>query len=143
MTILPPAARRARQDFTLTMINIVFLLLLFFLTTGSLTSRDEARSGVPVTSDLPLERLPRPLLLLQRDGTLLLDGHPVAPEDAGAAAAQALAAAGKADGALNLLADPAMPATALLTLAERLRADGLPIRLVTVRRAAGTAGAGG
>ncbi|MBX3570561.1 MAG: biopolymer transporter ExbD [Rhizobiaceae bacterium] len=143
MTILPPPAQRRRHDFTLTMINIVFLLLLFFLTTGSLTNRDEAQSGVPVTSDLPLERLPRPLLLLQTDGTLALDGHRVTIETAGAAARQALAAIGKPDAALNLLADPSIPASTLLTLAERLRSDGLPIQLVTVRRAAKGPGAGG
>ena len=135
MTILPAPAPRRRHDFALTMINIVFLLLLFFLTTGSLTNRDEAQSGVPVTKDLPLERLPRPLLLLQRDGGLSLDGHPVTADTAGAAAQNAVAAKGKADAALNVLADPTIPASALLALAERLRGEGLSIRLVTVRQA--------
>ena len=133
MSIIPIPRQRRRHDFTLPMINIVFLLLLFFLTTGSLTNRDEAQSGVPVTSDLPLERLPRPLLLLQKDGSLSLDGHPVDRNAAGGAARAALDAIGKADAPLNLLADPTIAASELLSLAELLRSDGLAIRLVTVR----------
>ncbi len=65
---IPCPPQRRKPDFTLTMINIVFLLLLFFLTTGSLTNRNEAQADIPFTKDLPLERLPRPLLLITADG---------------------------------------------------------------------------
>ena len=77
MKIISDPAPRRRQDFTLTMINIVFLLLLFFLTTGSLSNREETQATVPETHTLPMERLPRPLLLLETDGRLLLDGQAV------------------------------------------------------------------
>ena len=59
MTIIPAPPQRRKPDFTLTMINIVFLLLLFFLTTGSLTNRNEAQADIPFTTDLPLESMYR------------------------------------------------------------------------------------
>ncbi len=118
------------------MINIVFLLLLFFLTTGSLTNREEAQSTVPVTRDLPLEKLPRPLLLLETDGSLLLDGKPVARDAVVEAARSAIAASGRTDTALNLLAQRDMPAAPFFNLAEALRGAGLPLQIVTLHRSA-------
>ncbi len=134
MTIIPAPKQRRQHDFTLTMINIVFLLLLFFLTTGSLTNGNEAQSTVPVTQDLPLERLPRPLLLLQADGSLFLDGRAIGGDGLVAAARTAVAATGKADTAVNLLAQPDMPAAPFLAVSETLRSVGIPVRIVTVRR---------
>lgn len=136
MTIIPAPKQRRQHDFTLTMINIVFLLLLFFLTTGSLTNRNEAQSAVPVTRDLPLKRLPRPLLLLQLDGSLFLDGRAVARGDLVAAAKAAVAASGRADTPLNVLAQPDMPSAPFLAATETLRSAGIPVRIVTVRRRA-------
>ncbi len=131
MNIFPPAPRRQRGDFILPMINIVFLLLLFFLTAGSLANRNEAQSGVPVTATLPLERLPRPLLLVQSDGNLELDGQPIARDDA----VEALRVAGGGDNLpVSILADPEMPAAALLTMVDMLRGAGMDVRLVTLRR---------
>ncbi len=131
MNIFPPAPRRQRGDFILPMINIVFLLLLFFLTAGSLANRNEAQSGVPVTATLPRERLPRPLLLVQSDGNLELDGQPIARDDA----VEALRMAGGGDNLpVSILADPAMPAAALLTMVDMLRGAGMDVRLVTLRR---------
>lgn len=136
MKIIPEPAPRRRQDFTLTMINIVFLLLLFFLTTGSLTNREEAQSTVPVTRDLPLEKLPRPLLLLEADGMLLLDGAPIARDALVEAAQKAIVASGRSHAALNVLAQRDMPAAPFLNLAETLRAAGLPLQVVTLHEPA-------
>jgi biopolymer transport protein ExbD len=116
------------------MINIVFLLLLFFLTTGSLTNRNEAQSTIPVTRNLPLERLPRPLLLIEADESLFLDGQPVSQAEVGLVAKRALQAIGRDDATLSLLAQRDMPAGPLLNLVELLRADGLPLQLVTLRQ---------
>jgi biopolymer transport protein ExbD len=133
VNIIPQPAERRRHDFTLTMINVVFLLLLFFLTTGSLTNREEAQANVPVTRNLPLERLPRPLLLIQADGSLLLDGQPVASKSSVEAAQRAIEASGRNDTILSLLAPPDMPAAPLLSLAERLRASNIAVQIVTIR----------
>jgi biopolymer transport protein ExbD len=141
VNIIPQPAQRRRHDFTLTMINIVFLLLLFFLTTGSLTNREEAQAEIPVTRNLPLERLPRPLLMIQRDGTLLLDGQPVTGDSSVEAAQRAIEATGRDDTILSLLAPPDMPAAPLLSLAERLRASGITIQIVTIRETPSAKGA--
>jgi biopolymer transport protein ExbD len=132
MSILPAAKPRRRQDFTLTMINIVFLLLLFFLTTGSLTNSDEAQTTVPSTETLPMEKLPRPLLLIGKDGRLSLDGTPVAADGMGPTIKARLDSQGIAP-ALNVLADRAMPATHFLDMVDRLRAVGIEVRIVTTR----------
>ncbi len=139
MRIIPVPPPRRRYDFTLTMINIVFLLLLFFLTTGSLTNREEAQSAIPVTRNLPLERLPRPLLLLQKDGALFLDGVPVPENGIEDAARRAVEAVGQAETMLSLLAPPEMPAGPLLALAEKLRTSGLAVQIVTLREPPGVA----
>jgi biopolymer transport protein ExbD len=130
MSIFPPARPRQRGDYILPMINIVFLLLLFFLTAGSLANRNEAESGVPITATLPLERLPRPLLLVQADGSVELDGRPVARDDV--VGEFQTAAAGTLP--VSVLADPAMPAAVLLALVDTLRGAGMEVRLVTLRR---------
>ena len=142
MSIIPAPPRRRKPDFTLTMINIVFLLLLFFLTTGSLTNRNEAQADIPVTKDLPLERLPRPLLLITAEGDLFLDGRSLARDTLVPAARTAIEETGDAQAALNLLAQHDMPAGDLLDIAEMLRSDGIAVQIVTLHEApAGPAGA--
>lgn len=142
MSIIPLPPQRRKPDFTLTMINIVFLLLLFFLTTGSLTNRNEAQADIPFTKDLPLERLPRPLLLITADGELFLDGQQLSRETLIGAARTAIANTGDAAAALNLLAQRDMPASDLLDIAEMLRTDGIAVQIVTLHEApAGPAGA--
>lgn len=135
MSIIPLPPQRRKPDFTLTMINIVFLLLLFFLTTGSLTNRNEAQADIPFTKDLPLERLPRPLLLITADGELFLDGQQLSRETLIGAARTAIANTGDAGAALNLLAQRDMPAGDLLDIAEMLRTDGIAVQIVTLHEA--------
>jgi len=129
--ISDPAPRR-RQDFTLTMINIVFLLLLFFLTTGSLSNREETQATVPATHTLPMERLPRPLLLLETDGRLLLDGRAISREELVAAAKRATEATGRVGQPLSILAQRDMAASTFLNIAETLRANQVRLQIVTL-----------
>ena len=140
MRIIPVPPPRRRHDFTLTMINIVFLLLLFFLTTGSLTNREEAQSAIPVTRNLPLERLPRPLLLLQADGALFLDGVPVPENGIADAARRAVEAAGRADDdAQPCSPHPICQRGRSLRWREKLRTSGLAVQIVTLREPPGVA----
>ncbi|MDQ6434702.1 biopolymer transporter ExbD [Mesorhizobium sp. LHD-90] len=138
MKIIPEPLQRRRHDFTLTMINIVFLLLLFFLTTGSLTNREEADATVPLTRNLPLERLPRPLVLLEADGSLFLDGLAIQSDELVGAARAAIEATGRADAPLNLLAQRDMAAAPFLNVAETLRAAGFSLQIVTLREPTGS-----
>ena len=132
MKIISDPAQRRRQDFTLTMINIVFLLLLFFLTTGSLSNREETQATVPETHTLPMERLPRPLLLLEADGRLLLDGQAISHEELVAAAKRATEATGRVGQPLSILAQRDMAASTFLNIAETLRANQVPLQIVTL-----------
>ena len=135
MNIIPQPRKRPRPDFSLAVINVVFLLLLFSLATGSLIKPEEQAAEVPVTHDLPLELLPRPLLLVAGDGGLFLDGVAV-PADALSEATRGAAAEA---GALNVLADRAMPARDFLDVLARVDTGGLPLRVVTWRDAQGEA----
>lgn len=129
MSLLPPPRRRRKPDFSLTTVNIVFLLLLFYLATGSLIKKSELETDIPVTEELPLERLPRPLLLVAGDG-LFLDGRAVSPLDAAAEARRALDGEGSF---LNVLADRSLPAGDFLDIVAGIQAAGVPVRLVTLR----------
>jgi biopolymer transport protein ExbD len=133
MSIIPVPRKRPRPDFSLNIINIVFLLLLFYLTTGSMVKQNELETDVPVTSALPLEKLPRPLLLVTVRGELFVDGRPVKRDEVAAAARDAFS---KQKGAafLNVLADRSMPASTFLEVMASVGASGLPLRIVTLRR---------
>lgn len=129
MTLRLP--ERPRPGFSLATINIVFLLLLFFLVAGSIVQPGEAEIDAPLSERLPLEYLPRPLLVLDETGALRLDGTPVAAADVATEATRALAAS---DGVyLNILAERELPAQALLDLVDLLSASGIPSRIVTIR----------
>lgn len=131
-SIIPIPKKRPRPDFSLNIINIVFLLLLFYLTTGSMVKQNELAADVPVTSALPLEKLPRPLLLVTLRGELFIDGRQLRPDEVAAAAREAFE---KQKGAafLNVLADRSMPASAFLEVMATAGASGLPLRIVTLR----------
>jgi biopolymer transport protein ExbD len=132
MSRVPLPSRRRKPDFSLTMVNIVFLLLLFYLAAGSLIIKNELDTDIPVTEELPLERLPRPLLLISSDG-IFLDGRAVQPAEAVAEVREALDAQ-RGTGFLNLLADRAMPAGEFLEIVAGFQSAGIPVRVVTLHQ---------
>ncbi|WP_417262054.1 ExbD/TolR family protein [Celeribacter sp.] len=76
---LHPPELKIKLDSSLAIVNIVLLLIFFFLTTGSLIGAGEFQVRLPETEDLPLDLLPKPLLIVEGDGAMVLDGEPVAP----------------------------------------------------------------
>mgnify|MGYP007051724458 CR=1 FL=1 len=98
---------------------------------GSLLQQPEREADLPVTHDLPIEQLPRPLLLLTADG-LVLDGRPIERAAVAAEARNALAAGPQRE-FLNILAERSVPATRLLDLVGHVQAAGVEVRLVTLR----------
>lgn len=132
MTLIPRRNRRARPDFALSVINIVFLLLLFYLVGGSLVKPGETAADAPVTAGLRPELLPRPLVVVAADRSLLLDGVAIALDDL-AAAARAKVEEG---GVLNVLADRAMSGRDFLDVLARIDSGGVPMRIVSVHRPA-------
>lgn len=128
---LPRATRKLPMDFSLTTVNIVLLLIFFFLVSGSLVETEELSVDLAETADLPLDRLPRPLLLLDEGDRLMLDGDAVTPDTLRATLEPLLSADAPR---LHILADRDVPAGVLVALIQRPDLAGIEINLVTLRQ---------
>lgn len=84
---LRPQRRRSAPDPAIATINIVFLLLLFFVMAGTVAAPEETRVDPAVAADRPGGRLPRPLITLSRTGEIYLDGRSLARSELTAAIA--------------------------------------------------------
>lgn len=121
----PRRHERAHIDTSLSIVNIVLLLLFFFMIVGQ-TARPAPGVELSRTEDLPLEQLPSPILIVERDGAWLLDGEPISPD--------LLPAAVPATGGeiLHLMIDREAPASLLVeTLNDPVLTD-YDLRLVTL-----------
>ena len=122
--LLPEPEIRPKPDTSLFIVNIVLLLILFFLATGRLLNTPNQSVDLAETSELPVENLLKPLLIVRDEG-LELDGTPVPTEDL----AQALEGATR----LHVLIARDRPAADLVTLLSRPEFADLELRLVTIR----------
>lgn len=114
------------------LINVVFLLLIFFMLAGRLTP-SEPTALTPPQSDSPHGAQPAArVILIDRDGQITLNGIPM--DDDALAARLAEDAAG--DGQpVQIKADAALDALRLIGLLQRLRAAGIQqIDLLTLAR---------
>jgi len=126
-------SRRARkadsEERILPLINVVFLLLIFFMLAGRLAASDLFRVEPPESaaateaSALEAQRAGEVLILLAADGRLALDGAPVERQALTSAVAARLAEAPKAR--VVLKADGATEAGAVVDLMEGLRDAGV------------------
>lgn len=124
--LLPPPNPPIRPDVSLFIVNIVLLLILFFLAAGSLVEPPQQGLRLAETRDLPVASLPSPVLIVASDGGLELDGAPVEMAN--------LQKALSGQTTLHLLMDRDAPALDLITLVERPELANLDIRLVTLHR---------
>lgn len=76
-TRLPEVRRAKAIDSSLAIVNIVLLLIFFFLATGTLISSDSVEIDLPETTELPLDLLPKPLLTVDANAEMKLDGIPL------------------------------------------------------------------
>ena len=127
--LLPPRLPQRKPDTSLAIVNIVLLLLFFFLATGSLISGPDTQTQLPATQELPFGQLPSPLLEVAGDGGLSLDGS-----DITLAALEDAFATGQV---LHVLIDGTAPALDLLRLLAQPAFSDLDIRLVTIHRKVG------
>ncbi|MEO0669730.1 MAG: biopolymer transporter ExbD [Pseudomonadota bacterium] len=123
---LAPARQGNKVDSGLAIVNIVLLLIFFFLTTGSLSNSTTVTVSLPETTELPLDLLPKPLLTVSVEGELTLDGVPI---ERGS-----LAEALVDDPMLHVLADREANAGELLDLIAAEELIAVQVRLVTVHR---------
>ena len=125
--LLPRVRARGQVDASLAIINIVLLLIFFFMMAGTFLKPEEVPVDPALTSSLPLERLPRPLLVLVSERSWQLDGVPLAPEELAAHL-------GGPPEKLHVLASKGFPARALVALGARPELAGTQILLVTLHQ---------
>lgn len=132
--MLPARKPAPSMDFAIPTINIVFLLLLFFVVSGSQSMQAERAVAPPVAEVTSPERLPRPLLAVRGDGALFLDGQATTLEALEATIRRVRTENLAAFARLNILAERSLPARDLLALMDRLRnASGVATTVVAVR----------
>ena len=124
--LLPQPAEKARPDVSLAIVNIVLLLIFFFLTTGSLTSSVTNTVLVSETYDLPIDQLPHPVLIIEGENSISFNGEPATLEQIPELMADWRV--------LHILVAREAPAKRLLTLLDRPELDPYELRLVTIHR---------
>ena len=121
---LPERPKAKEIDSALAIVNIVLLLIFFFLATGSIMSSRSVEVSLPETTELPLDLLPKPLLVVSTDGVMTLDGEPL---EVGT-----LAKALIDSPSLHVLADRELNAAILLDMLAAEKLIAVEVRLVTV-----------
>ncbi|MDO5641740.1 MAG: biopolymer transporter ExbD [Paracoccus sp. (in: a-proteobacteria)] len=125
---LPPRRHgRLQTDNALPIVNIVLLLLFFFMIVGQ-TERPDPGLNLSRTEDLPLEQLPKPILVIAPNGDWLLDGVAVSPE------LLPSAMPGGADQVLHLMIDRDAPADLLVAALQNPILGDYRLRLVTLNQ---------
>lgn len=129
MRTLPRPAEKVGLDFSLAIVNIVLLLILFFLATGQLLNPPAQDVDLSETSELPLDALPSPILVVSAEGAWELDGIPVAPDLLGTAVADLPQPV-----VLHVMINRDAPATTLMEVLASPDLTETEMRLVTVRK---------
>ena len=117
-----------KLDVSLAIVNIVLLLILFFLATGQLLNPQTGDVDLAETKDLPLDALPTPILIVDGE-SWQLDGTLVAPELLDVALADLPQPI-----VLHVLIARDAPATGLLEVMNTPALSDVELRLVTLRK---------
>ena len=122
--MIRPARPRRPRDATIAMINVVFLMLIFFLIAGTVAPPLDAGLELVDTSGLE-GRAPPDALVLRHDGTLIVHGTATDPTDFMAT---------HGTGPVRIVPDRDAPGWRLIQITSELRRLGAPsVFLVTVR----------
>ncbi len=116
---------RPRGEPTIALINIVFLMLIFFLIAGSIAPRPD-RNIVLISLPEIATELPSDALIMLADGSLRHAGQTLSREAALALFAQA--------DRVRLLPDRNAPADELVSLAQGLRMAGVSELVIVTER---------
>ncbi|MFC3529850.1 ExbD/TolR family protein [Paracoccus mangrovi] len=124
---LPPLrqGRHIQVDTSLAIVNIVLLLIFYFLIVGGNPAL-ETPLELASTTELAPEDLPSPVLEVHGPEDWRLDGRPIQPEMLPAALADMT-------GSVHLVMDRTAPAALLVGLMRRPELAGHDIRLVTIK----------
>ncbi|SEK61946.1 biopolymer transport protein ExbD [Roseovarius nanhaiticus] len=121
--------RKTKSEPTIALINIVFLMLIFFMVSGTLARPLDASLSLVRTADLE-GRAPPDALMVHADGRLTHQGQDIS------APANYLATLPEAErqGPVRLIPDRELPAADLVRIAAELRAAGAgQVMIVTER----------
>lgn len=129
MRKLPRPTQKVGLDFSLAIVNIVLLLILFFLATGQLLNPPAQDVDLAETSELPLDALPSPILVVTSEGAWELDGVPVASDLLGTAVADLPQPV-----TLHVMINRDAPAATLMQVLASPDLAETEMRLVTVRK---------
>lgn len=117
-------APRTKPEPTIALINVVFLMLVFFLVAGQV-ARPADREVTLALADVASARVPDDALVLRADGAILWRGVETSVDDF------AMAQINETE-PLRILPDRNLPARNLIAVAAALRAaTGNDVRLVT------------
>lgn len=132
MRLPQPKPSRPAEN-TVSLINIVFLMLIFFLLAGNLSAPPERGFQFPKTSSFTATgQAPVKAVSVSREGEILIDGH-MTTQSGLPGILQNLPAERKTR-PLKLIADRRLEAKALIGIVGVLRAGGFSkITIVTVR----------
>lgn len=117
---------RQRAEPTIALINIVFLMLIFFLIAGSIRPQPAADVALVSLAGIEVD-LPSDAIVLLADGSLRHAGLPLTRSEA-------IARFG-AQSRVRLLPDRSAPASELVALAQDLRAAGVSELVIVTERA--------
>jgi biopolymer transport protein ExbD len=123
---------RERLEFALPTINVIFLLMLYFLIAGTIVQKNELTFAPPETARVATARLPRPLLVVNDATDMTLDGVKVDATTLVAASEAALADPKAPSQQINILAPAEMQAAPFLEVLAALGAAQVPVRVITV-----------
>lgn len=131
---LPTPAPRRKAEPTITLINVVFLMLIFFLVAGTLAPPMDSAISMIETSEA--ERIPpSEALSVRSDGSLFFKGRTVSLEEwANSDIALATRESGEAP---KLIADRELPAPDLVAIITEMRGLGFERVSVVTERAGG------
>lgn len=129
MALRRPRPRKSDDDRILPLVNIVFLLLIFFMIAGQLTRQDLFEISPPETVASSPDDSDEETVLFAADGRIAYRGE--AADEAGLLAALRARAAG-GQTAIRLKADARAEAAAVARLLQRMREAGMrDIRLIS------------
>jgi biopolymer transport protein ExbD len=119
----PRHRNRAAQENIIPLINVVFLLLIFFLLAGTISAPDPLPVELPTAEELLPAPAEQAQLLLTADGQLAFRDQPVANDELGAVVEAYLRDGG--DPVVQVKADGRARADELLPVLEVLRRVGV------------------
>ncbi len=123
--MIPAPPPRKRRDSTIPLINVVFLMLVFFLIAGTVAAPLDPDLELVQTSDLE-GREPPDALVLHADGRLSFRGQPTAPD---------VYVSDNGTGPTRIVPDRAVPASRLMEVTGALRRAGATSVILVTERA--------